>query len=255
MQPHKIVSHDEWLAARKAHLAEEKAFTRARDALSRKRRELPWEKVEKAYVFEGRTARKRSRTCSAARASSSSTTSCWGRTGKRVARAVRIWPIISTALRSISRNAMSPSSWYRVRRCPEIEEFKARMGWRFQMGVVVRQRLQLRLSGLVHAGGKGRRARWSITTPQSEFPSEERPAPERVSKDAAGTVCHTYSSYGRGLDMLIGAYNFSTWRPRAATRTASHRSMAWVRHHDRYERRAVDTQASYQQPKSASCCD
>ena len=53
MQPHKIVSRDEWLVARKAHLAEEKAFTRARDALSRKRRELPWEKVEKSYVFDG----------------------------------------------------------------------------------------------------------------------------------------------------------------------------------------------------------
>ncbi len=53
MEPHKVVSHDEWLAARKAHLADEKAFTRARDALSRKRRELPWEKVEKNYVFDG----------------------------------------------------------------------------------------------------------------------------------------------------------------------------------------------------------
>ena len=52
MEPHKVVSHDEWTAARKAHLAEEKAFTRARDALARKRRELPWEKVEKNYVFD-----------------------------------------------------------------------------------------------------------------------------------------------------------------------------------------------------------
>ena len=53
MQPHKIVSRDEWLAARKAHLADEKAFTRARDALTRQRRELPWVKVEKNYVFDG----------------------------------------------------------------------------------------------------------------------------------------------------------------------------------------------------------
>src|SRR5580704_15156618 len=53
MQPHKIVSHDEWVAARKAYLLEEKAFSRARDELSKKRRELPWEKVEKTYVFDG----------------------------------------------------------------------------------------------------------------------------------------------------------------------------------------------------------
>src|ERR1700739_3072168 len=53
METHTLVSHDEWIAARKAHLADEKAFTKARDALSKKRRELPWEKVEKAYVFDG----------------------------------------------------------------------------------------------------------------------------------------------------------------------------------------------------------
>jgi predicted dithiol-disulfide oxidoreductase (DUF899 family) len=52
MEPHKVVAHDEWIAARKAYLAEEKAFTRARDELSRKRRALPWERVEKNYMFD-----------------------------------------------------------------------------------------------------------------------------------------------------------------------------------------------------------
>ena len=69
VEPHKVVSHDEWLAARKAHLADEKAFTRARDALSRKRRELPWEKVEKNYVFDGPDGKRTWPTCSAAKAS------------------------------------------------------------------------------------------------------------------------------------------------------------------------------------------
>ena len=53
MQPHKLVSRDQWLAARKAHLAKEKELTRARDELSRQRRELPWVKVDKSYVFDG----------------------------------------------------------------------------------------------------------------------------------------------------------------------------------------------------------
>src|ERR1700680_2204605 len=57
MQPHKIVSQDEWIAARKAHLAEEKAFSKARDALAKKRRELPWVKVDKSYVFDGRNGK------------------------------------------------------------------------------------------------------------------------------------------------------------------------------------------------------
>jgi predicted dithiol-disulfide oxidoreductase (DUF899 family) len=53
MQPHRIVSREEWTAARKAHLAHEKELTRARDRLGAERRELPWVKVEKDYVFDG----------------------------------------------------------------------------------------------------------------------------------------------------------------------------------------------------------
>jgi predicted dithiol-disulfide oxidoreductase (DUF899 family) len=60
----KVVSRAEWLAARKDLLAEEKALTRARDALSAKRRELPWVKVDKEYVFDTPMARRRSPTCS-----------------------------------------------------------------------------------------------------------------------------------------------------------------------------------------------
>ena len=53
IKDHRVVPHDEWLAARKAFLAKEKEFTHLRDELSRQRRELPWEKVEKTYVFDG----------------------------------------------------------------------------------------------------------------------------------------------------------------------------------------------------------
>ena len=58
MQPHKIVSEPEWLAARKALLAKEKELTRARDQLSAERRALPWVKVEKLYVFDTRDGTK-----------------------------------------------------------------------------------------------------------------------------------------------------------------------------------------------------
>ena len=54
---HQVVSHEEWVAARKKHLAEEKEFTRQRDRLSQARRDLPWEVVEKDYLFEGEGGR------------------------------------------------------------------------------------------------------------------------------------------------------------------------------------------------------
>jgi predicted dithiol-disulfide oxidoreductase (DUF899 family) len=57
MEAHKVVSHDEWAAARKKHLAKEKEFTRLRDQLSRERRQLPWELVEKDYTFEGESGK------------------------------------------------------------------------------------------------------------------------------------------------------------------------------------------------------
>ena len=50
---HEVVSREKWTEARKALLAKEKEFTRQRDELSRRRRELPWVKVEKEYMFEG----------------------------------------------------------------------------------------------------------------------------------------------------------------------------------------------------------
>jgi predicted dithiol-disulfide oxidoreductase (DUF899 family) len=53
MQHNRIVSQDEWLVARKQHLLKEKEFTHLRDQLSAERRDLPWVKVEKTYVFDG----------------------------------------------------------------------------------------------------------------------------------------------------------------------------------------------------------
>src|SRR5439155_20153493 len=53
MADHRVVGHDAWVEARRTHLAREKEFSRLRDQLSRERRELPWELVDKEYTFEG----------------------------------------------------------------------------------------------------------------------------------------------------------------------------------------------------------
>src|SRR5580704_19251214 len=59
MQPRKIVSREEWIEARKAHMAHEKEFTRARDRLSEERRALPWVKVDKPYSFDSSDGNKK----------------------------------------------------------------------------------------------------------------------------------------------------------------------------------------------------
>ena len=75
-------------------------------------------------------------------------------------------------------------------------------------------------------------------------------------KNAAGEVFHTYSSYGRGLDMLIGAYNFLDIAPKGRDEEGLAYGMAWVRHHDKYDGAVVAANETYQQPKTSdSCCD
>ncbi len=63
LENRKVVSHDNWIEARRQFLAKEKEFTRLRDQLSQQRRDLPWERVDREYVFDGPNDRKASRSC------------------------------------------------------------------------------------------------------------------------------------------------------------------------------------------------
>jgi predicted dithiol-disulfide oxidoreductase (DUF899 family) len=255
MEPHKVVSHDEWLAARKTHLAEEKAFSRARDALARKRRDLPWEKVNKNYVFDT-TAGKQS------------LADLFGGKSQLIIYHFMLGPGWEAGCPSCSyladhfdgaavHLAQRDVSFVVVSRAPlsEIEAFKRRMGWRFKwvssFGSDFNPDYQVSFTAQEKAGGK---VFYNYEFVES-FPSEERPGASVFYKNAAGEIFHTYSTYGRGLDMLIGTYHFLDLAPKGRDEDALAWSMAWVRHHDRYDGAVVDTKASYENPKSASCCD
>ncbi len=143
-----------------------------------------------------------------------------------------------------------------VSRAPlaEIENFKKRMGWKFtwvsSFGSDFNHDYQVSASPDEHPVGKVM-YNYEMTT----FPREERPGASVFSKNAAGEVFHTYSTYGRGLDMFLGAYHFLDIAPKGRDEDNLARPMAWVRHHDRYDGAAVDTKVTYQEPKSASCCE
>jgi predicted dithiol-disulfide oxidoreductase (DUF899 family) len=255
MQPYKIVSHDEWIAARKAYLAEEKAFTHARDALSRKRRELPWEKVEKNYVFDTPQGKQ-------------SLAELFGGKSQLIIYHFMLGPGWEAGCPSCSfladhfdgavvHLAQRDVSFVVVSRAPlsEIETFKRRMGWRFNwassFGSDFNSDYQVSFTAQEKAGGK---VFYNYEFIES-FPSEERPGASVFYKNAAGEIFHTYSTYGRGLDILIGTYHFLDLAPKGRDEDGLAWSMAWVRHHDRYDGAVVDTKASYQEPKSASCCE
>jgi predicted dithiol-disulfide oxidoreductase (DUF899 family) len=261
MEPHQVVSHDEWIAARKAHLADEKAFTRARDALSRKRRELPWEKVQKNYAFEGPNGKE-------------TLAGLFGGKSQLIVYHFMLGPDWEEGCPSCSlladhfdgsvvHLAQRDVAFVVVSRAPldKIEKFKRRMGWHFKWvsSFGTDFNFDYQVSATPEEKAKGVvNYNYAVT----EFPSDERPGTSVFCKNAVGEVFHTYSSYGRGLDLLIGAYNFLDISPKGRDEEGLRYGMAWVRHHDKYEGAVVDPAAHYQEPKSSaasasseSCCD
>jgi predicted dithiol-disulfide oxidoreductase (DUF899 family) len=254
-EPRRIVSHDDWIAARKAHLAEEKAFSRARDALSKKRRELPWEKVEKQYLFDGGSGQE-------------TLADLFGGNSQLIVYHFMLGPDWEAGCPSCSliadhfdgattHLAQRDVAFVVVSRAPlpQIDAFKRRMGWRFKwvssFGSDFNPDYQVSATPQERAGG----AVLYNYELVKDFPSDERPGASVFHKDPAGDVFHTYSTYGRGLDILIGAYNLLDLAPKGRDEDGLAYSMAWVRHHDKYDGATVDTKASYQEPKSASCCN
>jgi predicted dithiol-disulfide oxidoreductase (DUF899 family) len=69
---------------------------------------------------------------------------------------------------------------------------------------------------------------------ETQFPSEEAPGASVFYKDKTGEIFHTYSTYARGLDILVGAYNFLDLTPKGRDEAGLEHTMAWVRHHDKY---------------------
>jgi predicted dithiol-disulfide oxidoreductase (DUF899 family) len=233
MQPHKIVSRDEWLAARKAHLAKEKEFTKARDALSRQRRELPWVKVEKAYAFDGPDGRETLGDLFDGRSQLITYHFMLGPGWEQGCKSCSFLAdhfdgaAVHLAHRDVTLVAVS--------RAPlaEIETFKKRMGWRFKW-----------VSS--HDSDFNHDYHVSFTPEEmakgpvyynfgpNGFGSEEAPGASVFYRDGDGHIFHTYSSYGRGLDILIGEYNFLDLVPKGRDEDKLEYTMAWVRHHDRY---------------------
>jgi predicted dithiol-disulfide oxidoreductase (DUF899 family) len=237
-------------------LTKEKEFTRLRDELSRQRRELPWEKVEKQYVFEGQNGKV-------------TLSELFEKRNQLIVYHFMFGPGWKEGCPSCSYlsdhfDGMAIHLAHRdvtlavISRAPiaEIEAFKKRMGWRFKWvssyGSDFNYDYHVSFTPEERAAGKVH-----YNYELMEFPSDEAPGLSVFTKDATGELFHTYSSYARGLDILVGAYNFLDLVPKGRDEAGLVHSMAWVRHHDRYdEGYFVDPTQTYVQPKSvsASCC-
>jgi len=233
MEKQKIVPPDQWLAARKALLAKEKALTRARDQLAAERRSLPWVKVDKDYVFDTDAGKK-------------TLAELFGDNSQLFVYHFMLGPGWTEGCRSCSfladqfdgatiHLAARDVALVAVSRAPlaEIEGFKQRMGWRFPW--VSSFGSDFNFDYHVSFRDDEVNAEGDYNYARQKIQSGEMPGATVFYKDEDGTVFHTYSAYGRGLDILIGPYNFLDLTPKGRDEADLPFTMAWVRHHDRYD--------------------
>ncbi|MEM7292158.1 MAG: thioredoxin family protein [Pseudomonadota bacterium] len=233
MAANPVVSREKWLEARKALLAKEKAFTRERDALSAARRDLPWVKIEKPYTFQTERGEE-------------SLADLFGSCSQLLVYHFMFGPEWEEGCPSCSYLADGYDhlpihmrhrdiSFITVSRAPleKIEAYKNRLGWSFDW---------------VSSNGSDFNADFHVSFSAEElqgdiyynyhmttFPADEAPGISAFIKNDAGEIFHTYSSYSRGLDALIGAYQFIDLAPKGRDEDTLDWTMQWLRRRDQYE--------------------
>src|SRR4051812_10520827 len=229
----RIVTQAEWLKARKAHLAREKAFTKERDALSAAQRELPWVKVDHNYVFDGPDGKV-------------TLEELFDGRSQLLVYHFMFDPEWTQGCKSCSLLAdhYNPSvihlhhrdtTLVTVSRAPieKIQAFRQRMGWTFPW--VSSFASDFNRDFNVSFTEQELASESSVYNYVSKpYPISELPGMSVFIKDADGNIYHTYSTYARGLDMFLGVYHLLDITPRGRHEEDAP-DMAWVRHHDRYE--------------------
>lgn len=229
----KVVSHDEWLTARKELLKQEKGFTKLRDELAARRREMPWEEVQKEYVFDGlegkRTLAELFEERSQLVVYHFMLAPGWkeGCPGCSFLGDTFDGMRIHLEQRDVTFVAVSRAT------LPEIEEFRKRMGWKFKWlssnGTDFNFDYHVSFTKEELATEKV-----NYNYEEKKITSEELPGLSVFYKDGTGAVFHTYSTYARGLDEFLSTYHYLDRTPNGRDEGGLPATMAWVRHHDKY---------------------
>ncbi|MPZ34715.1 MAG: DUF899 domain-containing protein [Rhodospirillales bacterium] len=239
---HRIVSRQQWLAERKALQAREKELTRLGDEIARERRALPWVRMDKDYVFDTPQGRR-------------PLADLFDGRRQLLMQHFMLAPGWEQGCKSCSymadhtdatlvHLAQRDTAFVAVSLAPlaEIERFRQRMGWRFPW-----------VSS--HGTDFNRDFHVSFTADELEKgeadynfggkpPGQEMPGISAFWKDDAGEVFLTYSTYGRGVEVMMHTYRLLDLTPKGRDEDRLEFTMAWVRHHDRYE----------SAPAASSCC-
>ncbi|MCW2397893.1 DUF899 domain-containing protein [Sphingobium sp. B2D3C] len=233
MENRNIVSHQEWLEARLALLAEEKALMRQRDAITRRRMEMPWERVEKPYRFTGPDGEL-------------AFLDLFGSCSQLVVYHLMFGPEWSEACKSCSfwaDNFEGIQSHLRARdvaftaisRAPfsKLAAYKRRMGWTFDWVSSYQSdfNFDYHVSFTEDDVARGKALYNYEVRP---IGANEEQGISVFARDGDGEIFHTYSTHGRGIDNVNGAYQFLDLVPKGRDEDGFAFSMEWVRRHDQY---------------------
>lgn len=237
---HAVVGEPEWIEARKDLLIREKEFTRLRDDLAARRRALPWVRVTKNYVFEGPDG---PQTLAGLFGSKSQliiqhfmfapgdTEGCVGcsHSADHVDAARQHFEHRDIAFAAVSRAAYH-----------EFAPFKKRMGWAFTWVSSAGNDFNYDY-GVTFTPAEVAAGQVSYNYGTTPYPFEDLPGVSVFYKNAAGEIFHTYSTYSRGLDPLLGSYQFVDLTPKGRNESGEFRD--WLRFHDQYSA-----------PQASACC-
>ena len=233
LEQHKVVAHDAWLEARKQFLAREKDFTRLRDQLSQARRDLPWERVDKRYVFEGPNGQETLPDLFDGRSQLIVYHFMFAPDWEEGCPHCSRWAdnfngiIVHLNQRDVTMVAVSRAAY------PKLAAYKKRMGWSFKWVSSSGTDFNFDYHVSFRPDELARKSAVYNFTVQDPGVSER----EGVSvfyKDPRGSVFHTYSAYARGIDMLNVDYHYLDLVPKG--RDEGGEGPFWVRRHDEYGR-------------------
>ncbi len=219
MNTHRVVSHEEWVQARKAFLEKEKEFTKTRDALSEARQGLPWEKVEKSYVFDGPSGEE-------------TLSDLFGDRSQLVIYHFMFGPDATVGCRACSfwADSFERNVVHLAHR--DVTMLAVRMGWTFKWVSSARSDFNFDYSVSFESSDA---AVAMYNYGATSFGGTEMPGISVFYREPSGAIYHTYSTYARGLDMMNAAYQYLDLVPKGRDEKSLSSTMSWLRHRDQYD--------------------
>lgn len=236
MKDHPIVSPEEWQEARRALLAKEKAQMEASDEVARLRRELPWVKITKSYVFDKPTGQATLADLFDGRSQLFLYHFMFGPAWEEGCTGCSfLCDHVDGARQHFEHHDLS---FVAVSRGPieKLETYRKRMGWKFRWVSAAHSDFNQDFHvSFPPESVKDGKITYNFTTQDYSPDCEELPGFSVFYKDAEGQIYHTYSSFSRGGEALLGAYQFIDQTPKGRMENVNGNLMDWVKRHDRYE--------------------